>query len=96
MITIGLIPRKTKGFFKGLTGHFSHGAFGHFWGLVLAMTISHGATIERLAKLLRRSNTVGGDGWGQFPAILAHIHANMKKLPITAAIISQASAATCK
>jgi len=55
MITIGCIPRKTKGFFKGLAGHFSHGAFGHFWGLVLAMTISHGATIERLAKLLRGS-----------------------------------------
>jgi SRSO17 transposase len=55
MITIGCIPRKTKAFFKGLEGHFSHGAFGHFWGLVLAMTISHGATIERLAKLLRGS-----------------------------------------
>ena len=55
MITIGYIPRKTKAFFKGLAGHFSHGAFGHFWGLVLAMTISHGSTIERLAKLLRGS-----------------------------------------
>ena len=55
MITIGQIPRKTQAFFKGLAGHFSHGAFGHFWGLVLAMTISHGATIERLAKLLRGS-----------------------------------------
>ena len=55
MITIGRIPRKTGAFFKGLAGHFSHGAFGHFWGLVLAMTISHGTTIERLAKLLRGS-----------------------------------------
>jgi len=55
MITIGHIPQKTKGFFKGLAGHFSHRAFGHFWGLVLAMTIAHGATIERLAKLLRGS-----------------------------------------
>ena len=55
MITIGHIPQKTKGFFKGLAGHFSHRAFGHFWGLVLAMTISHGSTIERLAKLLRGS-----------------------------------------
>jgi SRSO17 transposase len=55
MVTIGCIPRKTKAFFKGLAGHFSHGAFGHFWGLVLAMTISHGSTIERLAKLLRGS-----------------------------------------
>ena len=55
MITIGRIPRKTQAFFKGLAGQFSHGAFGHFWGLVLAMTVSHGATIERLAKLLRGS-----------------------------------------
>jgi hypothetical protein len=35
MVTIGSIPRKTGPFFKGLAGHFSHGAFGHFWGLVL-------------------------------------------------------------
>ena len=55
MITIGRIPRRTGAFFKGLVGHFSHGAFSHFWGLVLAMTISHGTTIERLAKLLRGS-----------------------------------------
>ena len=55
MVTIGRIPRKTKGFFKGLAGHFSHGAFSHFWGLVLAIAIGHGATIERLAKLLRGS-----------------------------------------
>jgi SRSO17 transposase len=55
MVTIGRIPRKTQAFFKGLSGQFSHGAFGHFWGLVLAMTLGHGATIERLAKLLRGS-----------------------------------------
>jgi SRSO17 transposase len=55
MITIGRIPRRTGAFFKGLAGHFSRTAFGHFWGLVLAMTISHGATIERLVKLLRDS-----------------------------------------
>jgi len=55
MVTIGRIPRKTTAFFKGLAGHFSHRAFGHFWGLVLAITIGHGATIERLARLLRGS-----------------------------------------
>ena len=55
MITIGSIPRKTGAFFKGLAGHFSHGAFAHFWGLVLAITIGHGTTIERLAKMLRGS-----------------------------------------
>jgi hypothetical protein len=55
MITIGQIPRKTQGFFKGLAGQFSERAFRHFWGLVLAMTIGHASTIERLAKLLRGS-----------------------------------------
>ncbi len=55
MVTIGRIPRKTRAFFKHLAGHFSHGAFGHFWGLVLAMTIGHGSTIDRLARLLRGS-----------------------------------------
>ena len=55
MITIGRMPRKTQAFFQGLAGQFSHRAFRHFWGLVLAMTIGHGSTIERLAKLLRGS-----------------------------------------
>jgi len=55
MITIGQIPRKTQGFFKAVTGQFSARAFRHFWGLVLAMTIGHSSTIERLAKLLRGS-----------------------------------------
>jgi len=55
MITIGNIPRKIKGFFKPLEDHFTARAWGHFWGLVLAMTIGHGSTIDRLAKLLRGS-----------------------------------------
>ena len=55
MVTIGRIPRKTRTFFKGLAGRFSPGAFGHFRGLVLAITIGHGATLERLTKLLRGS-----------------------------------------
>jgi hypothetical protein len=55
MITIGRIPRKTQAFFKGLAGQFSDRAFRHFWGLVLAMTVGHASTIERLAKLLRGS-----------------------------------------
>jgi len=55
MITIGRIPRRTQGFFKGIAGQFSQRAFGHFWGLVLAMTIGHGSTIDRLARLLRGS-----------------------------------------
>ena len=55
MITIGKIPPECKGFFKGLESDFAAKAWGHFWGLVLAMTIAHGSTIDRLAKLLRGS-----------------------------------------
>jgi len=55
MVTIGRIPRETVAFFTSAASHFSAAAFRHFWGLVLAMTISHGSTIDRLAKLLRGS-----------------------------------------
>ena len=55
MVTIGRMPAKCKGFFKGLQNHFSGQAWGHFWGLVLAMTIGQGSTIDRLARLLRNS-----------------------------------------
>lgn len=55
MITIGQIPPKTKAFFNTVKNEFTKQAFDHFWGLVLAMTISHGSTIDRLAKWLRNS-----------------------------------------
>ena len=55
MIAIGKIPKKTQVFFRPLRRHFREAAWGHFWALVLAITISHGATIERLAKTLRGS-----------------------------------------
>jgi len=55
MVTIGRMPRKIKGFFTPLESCFALRAWGHFWGLVLAMCISHGSTIDRLAKLLRGS-----------------------------------------
>src|SRR5208282_2916768 len=55
MITIGQMPRKIKRFFQPLESHFSGRAWGHFWGLVLAMTVAHGSTVDRLAKLLRNS-----------------------------------------
>jgi len=55
MVTIGRIPEKAQAFFKGLAGRFSARAFRHFWGLVLAMTIGYGSTIDRLARLLRGS-----------------------------------------
>jgi SRSO17 transposase len=55
MITIGKMPRKLKGFFQPLECHFAARAWGHFWGLVLAVTIGHASTLERLAKCLRGS-----------------------------------------
>lgn len=55
MITIGRMPQKVKGFFRPRRPHFSKPAFGHFWGLVLAISVSHGTTIERLARQLRGS-----------------------------------------
>ena len=55
MITIGYIPRKIKGFFKPLERCFPGPAWRHFWQLVLAITIGHCSTVERLVKLLRNS-----------------------------------------
>ena len=55
MVTIGKIPSVCRGFFRGLPSHFTASAWRHFWGLVLGITIGHGATVERLARLLRGS-----------------------------------------
>ena len=55
MVTIGRIPKKLQSFFKPIKDHFSQRAWQHFWALVMAITISHGTTIDRLAKALRRS-----------------------------------------
>jgi len=55
MITIGKIPQKTKAFFNTVKSEFGGPAFTHFCQLVMAITISHSSTIERLAKLLRNS-----------------------------------------
>jgi SRSO17 transposase len=50
-----LQSQKIKDFFGGVRGVFSAPAFAHFWGLVLAITVGNGATLDRLAKLLRGS-----------------------------------------
>ena len=55
MITIDKIPKKTRAFFRPLQKHFTEPAWGHFWALVMAITISHSSTIERLVKVLRGS-----------------------------------------
>ena len=55
MITIGKIPKKLHRFFKPLEHYFAKRAWKHFWGLVMAITVSHGTTIDRLTKALRGS-----------------------------------------
>jgi hypothetical protein len=55
MITIGRMPQKVQSFFSPVHGYFGKKAWGHFWQLVVALTLSHGATLDRLSKLLRNS-----------------------------------------
>jgi hypothetical protein len=55
MVTIGRIPKKLQSFFKPIYKHFGQRPWDHFWALVLAITISHGATIDKLTKALRGS-----------------------------------------
>jgi len=54
-VTIGQIPRIAKAFFRPLRSHFAEPAWGHFWRPVLAITVSDGCTLDRLAKKLRGS-----------------------------------------
>ena len=54
MLTIGRIPRKLKRFFTpAVRDQFGAPAYGHFWRLVLAFTVCHGGTVERLTNVLR-------------------------------------------
>jgi len=55
MLTIGRIPSVCRAFFRGLASRFTAAGWDHFWGLLMAMTIGHGSTIDRLARLLRGS-----------------------------------------
>ena len=55
MITIGRIPRRTQAFFRPLRNCLAGPAWGHFCGLVMAITVGHCSTIERLVALLRGS-----------------------------------------
>ena len=52
MITIGRIPRRLQSFFKPFRDPFTQRAEQHFWVLIMAITRSHGATIENLIKAL--------------------------------------------
>ena len=66
MFRIGQMPRQCKNFFYARRGRFTHGGFGHFWRLVLALTIAHGGTIERLAALLRGPHATHRTNHGEF------------------------------
>jgi len=55
MITIGKIPKKLQRFFRPVKDHFTQRAWEHFWALIMAITMSHGATIDRLGRALRGS-----------------------------------------
>lgn len=66
MVTIGQMPRGCKRFFRPVAGHFASASYGHFWRLVLAMCISHGATIDRLAALLRGPGATHRTNHGEF------------------------------
>jgi hypothetical protein len=53
MLTIGSMPRKIKSFFTPLADSFTRPAWSHFWRLVLAISVCHGATIDRLVRAMR-------------------------------------------
>jgi len=83
MVTIGPIPEKTRAFFKPLHQRFAGPAWRHFCGLVMAITVGHCSTIERLAKLLRGSTHRTSHGeflwrsvWDE-PAVMQRIALDM-------------------
>ncbi len=66
MVTIGTMPRHCKRFFQPVRQRFTPEGFDHFWMLVLAITLSHGSTIDRLAKLLRGPAATHRTNHGEF------------------------------
>jgi hypothetical protein len=54
MLKIGTCPSKVKSFFRPLEQNFANRpSWGHFWRLVMALCVSHGATIDRLTRAMR-------------------------------------------
>jgi SRSO17 transposase len=66
MVTIGRMPRKSKPFFRPVADHFAFGGFDRFWMLVLAISIGHGSTIDRLTRLLRGPHATHRTNHGEF------------------------------
>jgi len=52
MVSIGVIPRKLKGFFQPVRRQVSGHVYGYFWSLVVSICIGHGSTIDRLVRRL--------------------------------------------
>lgn len=55
MITIGKIPQKVQSFFKPTRNALSAHVYTYYCNLVVAICLSHSATIQRLVNLLRNS-----------------------------------------
>ena len=64
MLTIGKIPQKATAFFKPIKRRVTAHVYSYYCPLVIAICISHGATIDRLVKLLR--NTTHRTNHGEF------------------------------
>jgi hypothetical protein len=64
MVTLGRIPRMAQAFLRPLRTYFGRPAWDHFWGLVLALTVSRGGRIDRLAK--KRRGSTHRTNHGQF------------------------------
>lgn len=66
MVAIGRMPRKRKSLFKPVRTGFHDQAWNHFWMPVVAITISHGAALGRLARLLRGPAATHRTNHGEF------------------------------
>lgn len=66
MVTIARMPSSGKRFFRPVRGHFHARGFDHFWMLVLAVTVCQGATLDRLARLLRGGRATHRTNHGEF------------------------------
>lgn len=53
MLTIGTMPAEVKPLFRPLHVRFTRPAWGHFWRLVVAISVCHGATLDRLVRTMR-------------------------------------------
>jgi hypothetical protein len=72
MITIGGIPKELKIFFRSIHLHFGQRWWEYLFALVMANTISHKVTIDKLAKGLTGSTRRTNHGEFLWPGIWDH------------------------